>query len=342
MDISQLSKVLNNQAKFRFQQVNKAIFKDFVSNWNQISNLPKSLREELNQSCPLDISAQVFTSQSSSEGAKALIKLQDGEVIETVLIRQRGSNGSKRNTVCVSSQVGCPLACAFCATGQAGFHRNLKFNEIIEQVIFWERYLKDKYQKQKVDNIVFMGMGEPLLNYDQVMKAIKFLNNPETFNIGARRISISTAGIVENIKRLAGEKLQINLAISLHAPNDKLRLSLMPVAEKYKLKKIFQAVDAYIKKTGRRVMFEYLMIKGVNDHDYNAQELITKLKKPLYFVNLIPYNETTNHFQTSSQKRIKAFQDILMQGGVPTTITRSFGEEIMAACGQLSNQNHSF
>lgn len=338
MDISQLSSVLADQPKFRYQQINQAVFKEFVSTWDEVSNLPKNLREKLAEFCPLEIKAKLFKDQKQSKGAKALIYLSDGEAVETVLIRQSSSSGRVRNTVCLSSQVGCPLACSFCATGQAGFNRNLSSAEIVEQAVFWERYLKTIGPEQKINNVVFMGMGEPLLNYDQFIKAVKFLNNPETLNIGARHISVSTAGIVDKIKRLAGEKLQINLAISLHAPNDGLRASLMPVARKYSLREIFQAVDNYIKKTSRRVMFEYLLIKGVNDHDQEAQELVEELKKPLYFVNLIPYNETGGHFRAPDSRRVEAFHDILMKGGVPATIRRSFGEEIAAACGQLRGQ----
>jgi len=247
-----------------------------------------------------------------------------------VLIRQK----EKRNTVCVSSQVGCPLACEFCATGNFGFRRNLKAEEIVDQVVFWSRYLKAEKKGEKVDNIVFMGMGEPFLNYTEFIKAAKFLNNPETLNIGSRRMSVSTAGITEGIKRLAGEKLQINLAISLHAANDNVRRDLMPIAVKYNLHEIIKAVDNYITKTGRRVMFEYLMIKGANDSDKDAFDLIKLMKKPLYIVNLIPYNPT-GRFQPSKKERIEKFKKILEEAGVAVTVRLSFGADINAACGQL-------
>jgi 23S rRNA (adenine2503-C2)-methyltransferase len=226
------------------------------------------------------------------------------------------------------------LRCTFCATGQNGFSRNLTSEEIVEQVIFWARYLKTEGKGEKVDNLVFMGMGEPFLNYDQFIKAVKFINNPETLNIGARRLSVSTVGLTEGIKRLAGEKLQINLAISLHAPNDELRRELMPIAQKYSLREIFKAVDNYIVKTGRRVMFEYLMIKGVNDSDKQAQELAELMAKPLYLVNLIPYNPT-GKFRPSDRERIDAFKKILEERKIPVTVRLSFGGSINAACGQL-------
>lgn len=351
MNLSALSEILATEPKFRYAQINKAIFQDFISTWAEASNLPKTLREKLSAACPLAIQAAVVKTASGPRSLKALITLEDGAVIETVLIRQK----EERNTVCVSSQAGCPLGCAFCATGQNGFVRNLSAEEIVEQVVFWARYLKQEGKARKTDdvrnqddqagekigNIVFMGMGEPFLNYGQFIKAVKFLNNPETLNLGARRLSVSTAGLTEEIKRLAGEKLQVNLAISLHAPNDELRRTLMPIAKKYPLKEIFKAVDSYIAKTGRRVMFEYLLIKGVNDHDEEAQALAALMKKPLYLVNLIPYNPT-GRFQPSERERIEAFKKILEDNRVPVTVRLSFGAEIGAACGQLSGQRKAW
>jgi len=252
------------------------------------------------------------------------------------LIRQK-----RGNTICVSSQVGCPLGCAFCATGALGFKRNLAAEEIIEQVIFWARELKRAFQTAeagaKIDNVVFMGMGEPFLNYQEFIKAAKFINDAEKLNIGARRLSVSTAGLTEGIKRLSGEKLQMNLAISLHAPLDGLRASLMPIAKKYPLAEIFKAIDNYILKTGRRVMFEYLMLKGINDSDEDAELLAQLMRKPLYLVNLIPYN-LTGRFQTSSRERIDAFQKILETNNVAVTVRLSFGANIGAACGQLGKR----
>jgi 23S rRNA (adenine2503-C2)-methyltransferase len=240
----------------------------------------------------------------------------------------------------VSSQVGCPLACAFCATGQFGFQRNLTAREIVKQVVFWGRYLKAENKGEKIDNIVFMGMGEAFLNYAEFIKAVKFLNNPETFNIGSRRISVSTAGITEGIKKLAGEKLQINLAISLHAADENLRKDLMPIAKKYNLHELLKTVDNYIAKTGRRVMFEYLMIKEVNDSDQDALKLAKIMARPLYLVNLIPYNET-GRFRASSRERIEKFKKILEDAGVAVTVRLSFGADITAACGQLCGRKNN-
>lgn len=330
MNLSKLSSILQVEPKYRFAQVNKAIWQDFISHWQEVSSLPKNLREKLGEECPLEIPAEIDKNKSHNKSVKALITLYDGEAVETVLIRQK----DKRNTVCVSSQVGCPLACEFCATGNFGFRRDLKSEEIVEQVIFWSRYLKAEKKGEKVDNIVFMGMGEPFLNYAEFIKAAKFLNNPETLNIGSRRMSVSTAGITEGIKRLAGEKLQINLAISLHAANDILRRDLMPIAKKYNLHDITKAVDNYITKTGRRVMFEYLMIKGENDSDKDAYELVKLMRKPLYMVNLIPYNPT-GRFKPSTRERVEKFKKILEEASVAVTVRLSFGADINAACGQL-------
>jgi len=332
MDLSKLNSLLATEPKYRYAQVNRAVFQDYISAWSEVSNLPKALREKLDSACPLEIKARVFKAPAR-HSEKAVITLKDGEVIETVLIRQK----DKRNTVCVSSQVGCPLDCAFCATGQLGFRRNLSAAEIIEQVVFWSRYLKKEGTGGKIDNIVFMGMGEPFLNYPEFIKAAKFINNPETIGLGSRRLSVSTAGITEGIKKLAGEKLQINLAISLHAANDSLRRDLMPIAKKYALRDLLRAVDDYIRKTGRRVMFEYLLLKGVNDSDLDAQQLAKLMQRPLCLVNLIPYNPT-GRFQPASRERLEKFKKILEDEGVAVTVRLSFGADIAAACGQLGRK----
>jgi 23S rRNA (adenine2503-C2)-methyltransferase len=332
MDISLLHGALKEEKKFRHTQADKAVFVDLIEDWSQASIFPLSLREKLNQSCPLEIKAELSHGNSKKGAVKALITLADFEQIETVLIPQADG----RFSVCLSSQVGCPLACVFCATGMQGFTRNLRAEEIVEQFLFWARYLK-KENYGRIDNAVFMGQGEPFLNYEEVMKSIKILNDPETFNFGARRISISTAGIVNGIKRLSGEKLQVNLAISLHAPNDALRSNIMPAAGQTPIRKLLEAVDNYIEKTGRRVMFEYLLIKELNDRDEDAIMLAKILNKPLYLVNLIPYNQT-GRFQPSSPARTARFMELLERAGLPVTARRSSGQEIDAACGQLAGK----
>ena len=327
MDLIQFQRLFNKEPRYRLEQAKKALFHDLIQNWQEAATLPLSLREELNKKWPIEISAKTFVSKDKNT-TKTLLTLKDGLKIETVLMCHK----DKRNTICVSSQVGCYLNCSFCATGKIGFERNLEVWEIVEQVLFFARYLKKI--KEKVTNIVFMGMGEPFLNYQNVIGAIKILNDKEGFNLGARHFSISTVGIVDGIEKLAKEELQINLAISLHAPNDELRSKLMPINKKYPIKKILNAADDYIKKTRRRVMFEYIMIKNLNDSEEHAKTLAGLMKKPLYFVNLISYNPT-GIFKPSFSLRIKKFKEILEKKGVMVTQRYRFGEDIEAACGQL-------
>ena len=327
MDLIQLKNFLSKEQPYRLQQAQKALFVDLIEDWREVSVLPLLLRKNLNKICPIDTKAQILFSQDEKT-AKAIITLKDGLKIESVLMKH--SDG--RNTVCVSSQVGCALNCSFCATGKIGFKRNLEVFEIVEQVLFFARYLKKK--GEKVTNNVFMGMGEPFLNYENIISAIRILNDKEGFNLGARHISISTAGILEGIKKLAEEKLQVNLAISLHAPDDDLRSKIMPINKIYPIANVLEAVDNYIKKTKRKVMFEYLMVKDLNDSDVHAQRLSKLMKKSLYLVNLILYNPT-GVFEPSSSVRIKKFKEILRKEGVQVTQRYRFGQNIKAACGQL-------
>lgn len=327
MDLTRFQSLFDKEPKYRLEQAKKALFCDLIQNWQEAEGLPLGLREKLNKECSIEITAEIFVSKDK-DAIKALLTLKDGLKIEAVLMRHK----DKRNTVCVSSQVGCALNCSFCATGKMGLQRNLEVSEIVEQVLFFARYLGKI--KERVTNIVFMGMGEPFLNYQNVIEAIKILNDNEGFNLGARHFSISTAGIIEGIEKLAEEKLQINLAVSLHAPNDELRLKLMPINKKYPIKKILDSVDNYIRKTRRRVMFEYLMIKDLNDSAEHARALSKFTEKPLYFVNLISCNPT-GVFKPSSSLRIKKFKEILEREGVTVTQRYRFGQGIKAACGQL-------
>ncbi len=329
MNIKDLEKILSKEPKFRITQVKKVLFQELIENWDDAKTLPKNLREELKKTCPLEIDARILSDSIGTK--KALITLSDGAKIETVLL----SHIDTRNTVCVSSQVGCPMKCSFCATGSMGFIRDLNKYEIIEQVLFFARLLKKK--DQRITNIVYMGMGEPFLNYDSVIESIKILNDNNAFNIGARKISISTCGVIEGIKKLSNENMQINLAISLHAPNNILRDKLMPINKKYKIEDILKAVDNYIEKTNRRVMFEYVMIKDTNDSLKNAEELSRLMAKKLYMLNIIKYNETSV-YKSSSDKRIKDFMQMLHDNTVKLTLRHSFGSDINAACGQLATK----
>jgi len=353
MDLANLEKVLENEPKYRLKQAKKAVYKNFISDWSEATFFSKDLRDRLNKECPLKIEADLLISKKE-DSVKARITLKDGFKIESVLMRHKDG----RNTVCVSSQVGCPLGCLFCATGKMGFKRNLTSDEILEQVIFFNRYLKatdprglsadrPRGSVARVTNVTFMGMGEPFLNYENVLKSIRVLNDKEYFNISIRSISVSTAGIIEGIKKFSQEGLQANLALSLHAPNDELRKSLMPIDKKYPLQDVLKAVDEYIKKTNRKVMFEYVLIKNVNDSDKCAEELSGLMDKKLYFLNLILFNKTplrqgyagqAGSFEPSPAKRVEKFKSILTKHKINFGQRYRFGDDIQAACGQFSSE----
>jgi len=328
MNLNNLEKVLEKEPKYRQKQASSAVFVNLIEDWQEATFFSLQLREELNKECPLSISAETLVSKTK-DSIKTRISLKDDLQVESVLMLHQDG----RNTVCVSCQVGCPLGCQFCATGKMGFKRNLDYFEIIEQVIFFSRYLKK--ENKRISNVVFMGMGEPFLNYENVLKAIRILNDKEGLNIGARNISISTAGITEGIEKLSEEGLQVNLAVSLHAPNNKLRTEIMPINKKYNIEEVLKAVDKYIKITKRKVMFEYLLIKDVNDSDQCAEELVKLMRKPLYFLNLILYN-STGLFKPSSAKRVEDFKKVLKKANINFSQRYRFGDDIKAACGQFA------
>ncbi|MDW7641734.1 MAG: 23S rRNA (adenine(2503)-C(2))-methyltransferase RlmN, partial [Nitrosarchaeum sp.] len=259
----------------------------------------------------------------------------DGTPVETVLIQYPSTkiNGHPRSTICVSTQVGCAMGCVFCATGQMGFMRNLKAEEIVAQVIHFADLLAKR--NQHITNLVFMGMGEPLANYDETIRAVRLLTHQRGFGIGQRNITISTIGIISGIDRLADEDLQIGLAISLHAPNDKLRQKLVPTAKPNSVNDLIAAGKRYFMKTGRRVTFEYALIEGVNDSLEIARELALLLKGNGSHVNLIPINPTAGNFQRPNRKNVIEFEKILYNAGVNCTVRVEKGSEISAACGQL-------
>ncbi|MDO8592816.1 MAG: 23S rRNA (adenine(2503)-C(2))-methyltransferase RlmN [bacterium] len=338
MNLNNLEKALSEEPKFRLKQAKQAIFVDLTDNWDKATIFSLPWREKLNQDCPLGIKAEIFKSHDKNS-LKALIDLADGLKIETVLLK----HADGRNTVCVSSQVGCALGCLFCATGKMGFKRNLTVDEIIEQVLFWARQLKHNPPTPLSKggagglNIVFMGMGEPFLNYDNVLAAIKILNSADGLNIGARHISISSVGVSDGIKKLAKENLQLNLALSLHAPSDNLRAEIIPYNSANPLKNLIKDLIYYLKQTGRRVMIEYLMIDGLNDSPEQAlklAELLKNIDPPLFFVNLIAYNPTAD-FKPSTPRAIFEFKKILRDKKIDVTERYRFGQDISAACGQL-------
>lgn len=330
-NLERLEEVLAGRPAYRLRQARAAIFGRLCRSWGEATDLPKDLRELLDREVPLEIPARLVESGDGST-AKAAIRLADGETIETVLMRHR----PVRDTVCVSSQAGCALGCDFCLTGERGFSRNLTRSEIVGQVLFWSRFLRET--GGRVANVVFMGMGEPFLNYDEVLAAVRVLNDPGGFGIGARRISISTAGVVGGIERLASEGIQVNLSLSLHAPDGALRSRLMPVNETHPLEDVLKATAAYIERTSRRVMVEYLLLAGVNDSPVQAGRLAELLKTRLgrlFFVNLISYNRT-GKYGPSPEPAVREFHRVLEGEGIAVTRRYRFGSDIEAACGQLA------
>ncbi len=325
-----INSLIKDEPKFRRDQVMEAIFHHNITDWDQASNLSKPLREKLKQEVDLNLPAQFFNS-ADGRTTKALVTLMDGLKIETVLMRHEG-----RLTVCVSSQVGCPLGCVFCATGTLGLKRNLTAEEIAEQVLLFNRQLQTT--EERVTNVVFMGMGEPFLNYDNVMAAARLLNHPRLFGISARKISISTIGIVDGIEKFSTEKEDFNLAISLHAPEQKLRETIIPAAKNYPLKKLISVIDEYLQDKNRKVMIEYLLIDGVNDSAEQAEQLAQLLKNKLLMVNIIVYN-STDKFQAPPMERVKQFVNILIKHNIQVIERYRFGQDIHAACGQLALKN---
>ncbi len=334
MDFEKIKTLLAGQPYYRYLQAQKAIYRDTVSSWQSATALPKKIRDLLEQEAPIEFDFETVKSVDRST-LKALLKMGDGLVVETVLLRHTTRAG-QRNTVCVSSQAGCPMGCIFCRTAKAGYERNLTSSEIEGQVLFFKYFLKNS--GARVSNVVYMGMGEPFLNYSNVISSIRVLNDREKFDIGARKISVSTCGIPDKIEKLASENLQVNLAVSLNAATDKLRSSLMPVNSKYPLKMLMDSVRKYIGKTNRRVMFEYIMIEGINDGAQQAEELALLLKEILCFVNLIPFNGT-GKLKSPQEDVIKKFRSVLEKKGIAVTQRHSYGQDISAACGQLVYSN---
>lgn len=356
MDIKILENIIkeNGYSSFRLKQAKKSVFARLVADWDEASDLPADLRTLLKEKAPICSLEPLSREESAKKDAlKILFRARDGLLVEAVLMR----HDRNRRTVCVSSQVGCAMNCFFCATGKLGFNRNLTAEEIIDQILYFARLLKAT--DEKITNVVYMGMGEPFNNYDNVMESVKILNDKDGFNLGARHISISTCGIASGIKRFAEENLpsygdcsarrvrglQVNLAISLHAPNDEIRSKIMPVNLAYPLGKLMPVIADYVAKTKRKVMFEYILLGGVNDSDECAREVAVLMKaNKLYHINLIKYHQTfaknsaTPTFYASSQKQMNRFFDILKKAGVSCTVRISFGEDIAGACGQLAGR----
>ncbi len=339
----------HKQPAFRAKQVYSWLYQRLVNDFAAMSNLPQNLRELLAEETT--IGPGIIRSEQHSKDdrtRKILLELVDGKLIESVLMLYPPlSESSARATVCVSSQAGCAFGCTFCATGQMGFERNLSTGEIVAQVLFFARELKQapwsapglpgSKSIDHVTNIVLMGMGEPLHNYKNVLQALRILNSSDGFNLGARHITVSTAGLVPAIRQLSKEALQINLAISLHAPTDELRGKTMPINRKYPLKELLAACQDYIAATRRQVTFEYVLLAGVNDTSEHAEQL-AKLLAPLKqfaHVNCIPVNATAANYQTPGPEAIRQFRHVLFERGISNSVRAERGDDIAAACGQL-------
>lgn len=316
---------------YRVDQLWTAAYTNLVNDFDQVSAFPIRLRTQMAKDMRFShLKTGERLTSTDRETIKFLFTLPGGNPIESVLMHY-----NERQTLCISSQAGCAMGCVFCATGQMGFKRNLSAGEIIEQVLVLGRELDQ--QDEKITNIVIMGMGEPFHNYDAVLEAIERLNDPKGLNLGARRFTISTVGIIPGIRRFTAEKRQVNLAISLHAANDTLRSALLPVNRKYPLTELMEACREYVAYTNRRLTFEWALIRDVNDTPEHAHELASLLKGLLCHVNVIPLNPTTNYpGKATTEVRAREFKQALESKGIPCTIRLRRGIDIAAGCGQLA------
>lgn len=319
--------VLMGEKPFRGKQIFNWLHKQHITSVDEMTNISKELRHKLKENYGFSKLNIVRKLESSEDGTcKYLFDLGDGIYIESVFMKYEYGN-----SVCISSQAGCRMGCKFCASTVDGLDRNLLAGEMAEQI-----YEIERDTGEKISNIVIMGSGEPLDNFDNLLKFLNIINDKEGQEIGMRHITVSTCGLVEKIYELAEKKLQITLAISLHAPNDEIRKQTMPVANKYSIDRLIKAAKDYANTTGRRVTYEYALISGVNDSRENAEELASRLKGTMCHINLIPVNDVKeNNFTRSSEKNIKNFAEILKSKGIETTIRRKLGSDINAACGQL-------
>jgi len=322
-----------DEPAYRARQIWHGLYRNFWRNPSQFTQLPAALREKLSAQLPFnELEPTIVLQSSDKQTIKTLFKLRDGLGIEAVLMRY-----NRRRTLCISTQAGCAMGCVFCATGQMGFRRNLTSGEIVSQVMYYACQLQEA--GETVTNVVLMGMGEPFHNYDNTMAAIDRLNDPEGYNLGARRFTISTVGLIPAIRRFTAEKRQVNLAISLHAADDKLRTSMLPVAKRYQLDELLQVCHEYVEVTGRRITFEWALVNGVNDTPEQARLLAKKLKGLLCHVNAIPLNPTMGYSgQATTRQRAEIFKEILERSGIPCTIRLRRGIDIQAGCGQLASR----
>ncbi|MDX9993379.1 MAG: 23S rRNA (adenine(2503)-C(2))-methyltransferase RlmN [Anaerolineales bacterium] len=334
LDLPALAERLSSwgEPAFRARQIWQGLYKNIWVSPDEFSNLPKPLREKMAANLRFDVLTPTLKLDSTDgQTRKTLLRLPDGRQIEAVLMRY-----DRRRTLCISTQVGCAMGCTFCATGQMGFSRHLTSGEIVAQVMYYARLLRD--EGELVTNVVLMGMGEPFHNYENTMQAIDRLNDSQGYNFGARRFTISTSGLVPAIRQFADEKRQVNLAVSLHATQDDQRSSMMPVNKRYNIQELILACHEYVQKTGRRITFEWALINEVNDSPEEARKLAALLKGLLCHVNAIPLNPTTGYSgQPTTKERAAAFQAALEAAGIPCTIRMRRGIDIQAGCGQLAS-----
>lgn len=323
----------NGEKPFRAAQVFNWIYNQDAPSFEEMANLGKDLREKLKKEFSFPVLKLLKTLESEDrETLKFLWELPDQKLVESVLILS-----GDRRTVCISCQVGCPARCAFCASGKEGLVRNLSPAEIVEQVLQINRFLKAK--GERVSHLVFMGMGEPMENYESVVKSIEIFHAEEGLNISQRRITVSTVGVVEGIHRLAKEELKVNLVLSLHAPNQHIRKKIIPYARKYPFEEVLMAMDEYARLTKRDITYEYTLMAGINDQPRHAEELAQLLMGKQCTVNLIPYNPVDGlKLHRPKKEAIEGFRECLMKAGINTTWRYTKGKDIAAACGQLALQ----
>jgi 23S rRNA (adenine2503-C2)-methyltransferase len=329
---------------FRAGQLHHGLYTRLATSPAELTDLPRALREELaHTACFSSISLVREVHDAPTSTTKALFAMHDGALVESVLMGYQDAEGHRRHTVCLSSQVGCALGCTFCATGLQGWARDLTAGEMVEQVLHFARRLRavgaPLVGAQHVTNVVYMGMGEPFLNYDAVLQSIRVLTERRGFGLGARHITVSTSGVVPGIRRFAVDGGQVGLAISLHAPDDALRSRLVPLNRRYPIPELMDACREYVDRTNRRISFEYTMLAGINDGPEQAAGLARLLRGLLCHVNLIPWNHVAGlHYRPSPPVVIAAFRDQLAAYGLQVTIRDTKGSRITAACGQLRTE----
>lgn len=319
---------------YRLRQIRRAVAHSAARDWSGLTDLPLRLREDLARAFRWS-SVELVREEASADGEtrKALLRLHDGHHIESVLMPHHGT----RNAVCLSTQAGCPMACAFCATGEMGLVRNLTTGEIVDQLRHWQRELAAR--NERVSHVVYMGMGEPLNNYGPTMASVRAFADPNGFGISPRRMTVSTCGVVPKIDALAEEAMPLNLAVSLHAPDDRTRGAIMPINRKWGVQQVLDASARYVERTRRRVSFEYVLLAGVNDSDEDARLLGRRIAErgwtTQFHVNLIPVNAGPGGFRRPSVERMERFAEIVREHGIAATLRISKGQDILAGCGQL-------